>query len=428
MYAYNSANTLSALKWLAHHAASAQNVHISLHGPTLCGSAVDAYALEWPELRVAKISLGSMYAGYLWDLARERWQCLLSSAQKLSALSLNLPINTLPSFRGLRHLCFRLPTQSWAPRSLASFAASVKALPRLETLSIIANPAVKFDVTEGDLDLALCPKLRQVHLDSVCPTGLMLPYGCSLQLELPAICLYDPFADDNDSEDDDVEHAIKVWPLPWEAWAARVSRLSCIQFEEARHDEVMDMLRKFTSLEYLDVEGVQVCLTGQETCPVALLDFRGCFANLTVLRLMYWRIERSSTDGPGVRLVIPAAWRLRTLVVAAWEVEGVLELRFQAPEVAAQNLEVLLVSGLSEVPQLPDDAFEARGLMLCNAECLRAGLCVYLRKELPDAPSGFAALFDKHDRFARGHECNCCTCSNCYVEGMGLWEQGYDAL
>jgi hypothetical protein len=186
----------------------------------------------------------------------------------------------------------------------------------------------------------------------------------------------------------------------------------------------MDMLRRFTCLTRLQIEDAWTELPGGGPEPIPLLDFGSCcsLANLTVLKVTFRQCEVTDNyNGRGVNLVIPATWRLRTLVVASVETEGAKEpvvLNFNDPDLAAQHLEDLFVAGLELTSHLMlmADAFKARGLMLSAAKCpdAESGFNVYL-KELAAAPSSFAALFEKYVRL-----CDCGVCWNCCMSGMGL--------
>ncbi len=414
--ASNKAKFLSALDWLAHHSCSAESARISLHYVSLGTADSPVFGLSWPELRAASVCL-SLAPGAHRKLGRDWLRCLLSRAENLQALSLHECIDAVPLFTGLKHLCMRLPshTATAAPDWDAhSFAATVSALPSLETLEVASFDCF-FSHSLGGLDLETCPKLCRVSLDNMGPASLALPKNCNLLLAMDSVWLHT-------SEYPGIEPVAHVW----KAWAERVLRLYCINFCQTGHDAVMDMVGRFTCLERLEIQDpwdafLEEEEEEEESQPIPLLDFTGChsLANVTVLKVIF----RSSdcSEGRGVSLLIPAAWRLKMLVVASWDKEGArdaVELTFQDPELAAQCLEDLFVPGpeLTGHLLLMTDAFMARGLMLSAAKCrsAEAGYYVFL-KELAAAPSSFAALFEKYMS-----ACDCGVCARCCLGGVDL--------
>ncbi len=406
--AKEKATSLSALKWLAHNSAFCNSTSIWLHSATLSGADLPAAHLDWPNLLAAGIVLDFHYETQK-GLAREWLQYLIGCAPKLQALCLERCFYAVLPFAGLKHLCVTMPDMplGW---DVVTFEAGLTALPHLETLEL-GSLYDDYQFLSEDLDLSACPTLCQARFEHVGPAGLELSSGCSLQLAMPATYLFW------------TDYEMPVAQI-WEAWAAaaRVVRMHFTDVYRDGHDEFMSALAKFTCLEHLEVEHAGAYQ------PVSLLDFGVCssLARVTVLKVTFVTSERQDGgESRGARIVIPAAWRLKTLVVTDVDQQDVkVELRFQDPGRAAQSLEDLFVPGLglnSAHFLLMADAFQARGLMLSAARCPEGWCYVYL-KELAAAASSFAALYD---RYAKSAGCDCGVCWSCCLRSMGLDPAGY---
>ena len=307
----------SALRWLAHHSCSAKLLRFFVQDwmldHTACQAAVGG--LHWPDLRAASIEL-DLASKQDEKLARDWLHACSALRRSYRPCPFGNCFHRVPPFMGLKHVCITVPSRDVTrhDRELRSLAAGVAAYPHLETLDIGSNDMLFIEDNDAHngLDLKLCPNSHRQRLNSVWPTSMMLPKGCSLLLALPTGWWQGSMV-----------RGFKLSTAnAWEAWADCIPCLRCKKFYHLEY-LFMDKLRLFTRLEHLEVEDPWNPYHYNQ--PIPLLDFSGgrSLSNLTVLKVVFSRLEDcENTEGRGVSLILPAVWCLKVLVVVGKDEEA----------------------------------------------------------------------------------------------------------